>query len=59
MFFTHVLNVDITDGGAATVIALFRVSLFFPWLRLCQDQERCAQPKALGGANRHAITKKS
>ena len=55
---THVLNVDITDGGAAIVTASLWISLFFPWLRVCQDQATCDQPEALGGTNRHTITKK-
>ena len=42
-----------------TAGALFRVTLFFRWLRMCQDQATCAQPEALGRINRHSATKKS
>ena len=58
-FFFNVLNVDIPNGGAATAIASLWVSLFFSWLRLCQDQARYAQPEGLGCTNRHTTTKKS
>ena len=30
---------------------LLEISLFFPWLHLCQDQATCAQPEGLGRTN--------
>ena len=55
---SHVLNVDVTNGGAATVTASLLASFFFPWLCLYQDQVTCAQSEGLGGTNMHTITKK-
>ena len=58
---THILYLVITDGSAAIamtypVSASLRVSSFFSWLHLCQDQATCAQPQALDRTNRHKTT---
>ena len=37
----------------------FWVSLYYAWLRLCQDQATRAQQEALGRTNMPTITKKS
>ena len=37
--------------------ALFRISLLFACLSLCQDQVTCIQPEALGRVHKHAIIK--
>ena len=39
--------------------ALFRVSLLFAWLRLCQNQATCAQPEAIAHRNSFTAVKKS
>ena len=51
-----ILNLDITNGGPAiaitlTMSALFRASLLFNWLRLCQEQATCKQSQALAHSN--------
>ena len=62
---THILKLDIANGGATIVItsstasASLRVSLLYAWIRLCQNQATCAQLEALGRTNKHLTTKKS
>ena len=50
----------ISDWSVAIVItvsASLLVSLFFAWLRLCQDQATSTQPTTLDRTNKHSTAK--